>query len=152
MTAPPYDMPPPPPYDMLPTTLAPPQLRQSGTLTATPWSSLAGGWDPAALVAAYNTMAMAPPSSDLVIDSGASYNTTPTAGTLSRSHHPHSSHPPSIVVGSGFTLPVTSIGAFVLPGMFYLNDVLVAPHITHNLLSVHSTILVPLSLTPLVFL
>jgi transposase InsO family protein len=73
-----------------------------------------------------------PPSSDWVIDSGASSHTTPTTGTLSRSHPPHSYHPSSIVVGNGSTLPVTS----VLPGPFYLNDVLVAPHITHNLLSV----------------
>jgi hypothetical protein len=77
-------------------------------------------------------MAMTPPSSDWVIDSGASYHTTPTTGTLSRSHPPHSSHPSSIVVGNGSTLPVTSIGASVLPGPFYLNDVLVAPHITDN--------------------
>jgi hypothetical protein len=34
-------------------------------------------------------------------------------------------------------LPVTSVGASVLPGPFYLNDVLIAPHISHNLLSVH---------------
>jgi hypothetical protein len=49
---------------------------------------------------------------------------------------PHSSHPSSIVVGHGSTLPVTSVGASVLPGPFYHNNVLVAPHITHNLLSV----------------
>jgi hypothetical protein len=79
---------------------------------------------------------MTPPSSDWVIDSGASYHTTPTAGTLSRSHPLISSHPCSIVVGNGSTLPVTSVGASVLPRPFYLNDVLVAPHITHNLLSV----------------
>ncbi len=55
---------------------------------------------------------------------------------ISYSHPPPSSHPTSIVVGNGSTLPVTSVGASVLPGLFYLNDVLVAPHITHNLLSV----------------
>jgi hypothetical protein len=49
---------------------------------------------------------------------------------------PLPSHPSLIVVGNGSTLPVTSVGASVLPGSFYLNDVLVAPHITHNLLSV----------------
>jgi hypothetical protein len=77
-----------------------------------------------------------PTPSDWVIDSGASYHTTPTTGTLSRSHLPLPSHPSSIIVGNGSTLPVTSVGASVLPGPFYLNDVLVAPHITHNLLSV----------------
>jgi hypothetical protein len=82
-------------------------------------------------------MAMTPPpSSDWVIDSSASYHTTPTTGMLSRSHPPHSYHPSSIVVGNGYTLLVTSVGASVLPRPFYLNDVLVAPHITHNLLSV----------------
>jgi hypothetical protein len=81
-------------------------------------------------------MALAPPSSDWVIDSGASYHTTPTTGMLSHSHQPPSTHPTSIVVGNGSTLPITSVGASVLPGPFYLNDVLVAPHITHNLLSV----------------
>jgi hypothetical protein len=79
--------------------------------------------------------------------------TTPTSGMLSRSHSSH----PSIVVGNGTTMTVTSIGAFVLPGPFYLNDVLIAPHTTHNLLSVRligspPITLVPLSLTPLVFL
>jgi hypothetical protein len=51
-------------------------------------------------------------------------------------HIPLSSHPSSIVVWNSSTLPVTSIGASVLPGPFYLKSVLVAPHITHNLLSV----------------
>jgi hypothetical protein len=80
-------------------------------------------------------MALAPPPSHWVIDSGASYHTTPTRGMLSHSHPP-STHPTSIVVGNRSTLPITSVGTSVLPGPFYLNDVLVAPHITHNLLSV----------------
>jgi hypothetical protein len=49
---------------------------------------MSGGWDHASLAAAFSTMAMTPPSSDWVIDSGASYHTTPTTGTLSRSHPP----------------------------------------------------------------
>jgi hypothetical protein len=97
---------------------------------------LAGGWDVASVATTYNTMTLAPPSPNWVIDSGASYHSTPTAGMLSRSHPPHSSHPTPIVVGNGSTLPITSVGASVLPEPFYLNDVLVAPHITHNLLSV----------------
>jgi hypothetical protein len=75
---------------------------------------------------------MTPPSSDWVIDFGASYHTTPTTGTLSRSHPP----PIPLILGNVSTLPVTSVGASVFPGPFYLNDVLVAPHITHNLLFV----------------
>jgi hypothetical protein len=34
-------------------------------------------------------------------------------------------------VGNGSILPVTSVGASVIPGPFYLNDVLVAPGMTH---------------------
>jgi hypothetical protein len=81
-------------------------------------------------------MALALSASDWVIDSGASYHTTPTEGMLSCSHPPPPTHPTSIVFGNGSTLSVTSVGASVLPGPFYLNDVLVAPHITHNLLFV----------------
>jgi hypothetical protein len=39
-------------------------------------------------------------------------------------------------VGNGSALPVTSIGAMVLPGPFNLTNVLVAPNIIQNLLSV----------------
>jgi small nuclear ribonucleoprotein (snRNP)-like protein len=55
-----------------------------------------------------------PPSpTDWVVDSGASFHTT-TASSLSHSHAPNPSHPPSIVVGNGSTLPVISVGASVL--------------------------------------
>jgi hypothetical protein len=40
------------------------------------------------------------------------------------------------VVGNGSALPVTSVGDAVLPGPFRLSNVLVAPHIIQNLLSV----------------
>jgi hypothetical protein len=136
LTAPHYGMPPPPSYGVPVVPQAPPTLLPPGTPTSTTWSPPAGGWDNASLAAAFSTMAMTPPSSDWVIDSGASYHTTPTAGMISRSHSPLSSDPSSIVVGNGSTLPVTSVGVAVLLGPFYLNDVLVAPHITHNLLSV----------------
>jgi small nuclear ribonucleoprotein (snRNP)-like protein len=64
-----------------------------------------------------------PPTTDWVVDSGASFHTTPTTSSLLHSHPPHPSHPSSIVVGNGSTLPVTSVGASVLPGPFCLNDV-----------------------------
>jgi hypothetical protein len=73
---------------------------------------------------------------DWVVDSGASFYTTPTTNSLSHYHPPHPFHPPSVVVGNSSTLPVTSVGASVLPGPFYLNDVLVAPQLTHPLLLV----------------
>ena len=80
-------------------------------------------------------MALTPPSPDWVVDSGASYHITPDAGTLSHST-PHSpSHPSSILVGNGSTIPVTSVGDSALTSLFHLKDVLVAPHIIHNLLS-----------------
>jgi hypothetical protein len=65
-----------------------------------------------------------------VVDFGASYHTTPATGTLS---HSHPSLPSFVIVGNGSTLPVTSLGDSVLPGPFYLKDVLVAPHIIQNL-------------------
>jgi hypothetical protein len=88
LTAPHYGMPATPPYGVPVVPQAPPALLPLGTPTSTTWSPPAGGWDNASLAAAFNTMAMIPPSSDWVIDSGASYHTTPTAGTLSRSHPP----------------------------------------------------------------
>jgi hypothetical protein len=87
LTAPPYSVSPTSPYGIPAPHLAPPQPLPPGT-TMTTWSSLAGSWDNASLVAAFSTMAMTPPSSDWVIDSGASYHTTPTTCTLSPSHPP----------------------------------------------------------------
>jgi small nuclear ribonucleoprotein (snRNP)-like protein len=75
-----------------------------------------------------------PTTTDWVVDSGASFHTTPTTSSLLHSHPPHPSHPSSIVVGNGSTLPVTSVGTSVLPGPFCLNDVLVAPGLTHPLI------------------
>jgi hypothetical protein len=71
-----------------------------------------------------------------VVDSGTSYHTTPDVGTLSYSHPSHSSLPSSIVVGNSSTLPVTSVGDSVLPRPFHLKNVLVAPHIIQNLLTI----------------
>jgi hypothetical protein len=48
----------------------------------------------------------------------------------------NSASPSSIVVGNGSTLPVTSVGDSVIPGPFYLNNILLAPDIILNLLSV----------------
>ena len=49
---------------------------------------------------------------------------------------PHLFHSPSIIVGNDSTLPITLVGDSVLPRPFHLNDVLVAPHIIHNILFV----------------
>jgi hypothetical protein len=48
----------------------------------------------------------------------------------------NSASPSSIVVGNGSTLPVTSVGDSVITGPFYLNNILLAPDIVQNFLSV----------------
>ena len=44
--------------------------------------------------------------------------------------------PSSIVVGDGSTLPVTSVGDSIIPGPFYLNNILLAPNIAQSLISI----------------
>jgi hypothetical protein len=78
-----------------------------------------------------------PTITDWVTDFGASNHTMPDSGNVSLSHPPNSDMPSSIVVGNGSVLSVTSVGDTVLPGPFYLNNILVASDIIQNLLSVH---------------
>jgi hypothetical protein len=49
------------------------------------WGPWTNGWDAQSLTSSFSTMTPAPPTSvsDWVADSGASYHTTPDAGTLS---------------------------------------------------------------------
>ena len=102
----------------------------------------------------FNTMGLTPPVSpdwiadsgalfhttphagilDWIADSGALFHTTPHAGILSSVRAPHPSCPSSIMVGNGSCLPVTSVGT--ASGPFCLPNVLVAPNIVHNLLSI----------------
>ena len=72
---------------------------------------------------------------ELVADSGVTYHTTPNPSILS-SIHPSSSLSSSIMVANGSCLPVTSVGAAGPHGFFCLPDVLVAPSMVHNLLSI----------------
>jgi hypothetical protein len=67
------------------------------------------------------------PVTDWVADSCATNHTTPHPGHIMSHMPPSLAHPSSIVVGNSSILPVTSVGGSVLPGPFYLNDVLVAP-------------------------
>jgi hypothetical protein len=76
------------------------------------------------------------PTPPPVADSGASGHTTPYPCTIHSSHPPSSAHPPSIIVGNGSILPITSVGDSVLPRPFYLNEILVAPNLVQNLLFV----------------
>jgi hypothetical protein len=73
---------------------------------------------------------------DWVADSGASHHTIHSVGNISNPRPLNSASLSSIVVGNGSTLPVTSVGDSVIPGPFYLNNILLAPDTLQNLLSV----------------
>jgi hypothetical protein len=79
-----------------------------------------------------------PPTSvqDWVADSDMTHHTTPSVGNISTLHPLASSNPSSIIVGDGSSLPITSVGDSVLPGPFYLNNILLAPDMVQSLLSV----------------
>jgi hypothetical protein len=82
-------------------------------------------------------MTLHPPAlTDWVADSDASNHTTLDSGNISLFHLPNYNMPSSIVVGNGSVLPVTSIGDSVLLGPLYLNNILIAPDIIQNLLSI----------------
>jgi hypothetical protein len=84
-------------------------------------------------------MALQPPPTsvqDWVVDSDASHHTTPSASNIFKPRPLNSSSPSSIVVGNGSSLSITSVGDSVLPGPFYLNNILLAPDIVQSLLSV----------------
>jgi hypothetical protein len=101
------------------------------------WNS--AGWDQQSLTNSFRTMALQPPQNsvnDWVADSGASHHTTPSVGNISNPRPLNSTSPSSIVVGNGSTLPFTSVGDSVIPGPFYLNNILLAPDIVQSLLSV----------------
>jgi hypothetical protein len=74
---------------------------------------------------------------DWVADSDATNHTTSHPGHIFSPKPLLLAHPSSIVVGNGSVLPVTLVGDSVLPGPFYLNDVLVAPDLVQSLLSVY---------------
>jgi hypothetical protein len=114
---------------------SPPALEDPylGTLVVIGWRL--GSGSPHCFVQYYGVGA-APTSPDWVVDSDASYHTTPVVGTLSHSHPRNPSLPSSIIVGNNSTLPLTSVGDSVFLGSFYLKDVLVATHIIQNLLFV----------------
>jgi hypothetical protein len=97
------------------------------------------GWDQQSLANSFSTMALHPPPTsiqDWVVDSGATHHTTPSVGNISTLRTLASSTPSSIVVGNGSSLPITSLGDSVLPGLFYLNNILLAPDMVQSLLSV----------------
>jgi hypothetical protein len=70
------------------------------------------------------------------VDSGATHHTTPSVGNISALHPLASSNPSSIVVGNGSSPSITSVDDSVLPGPFYLNNILLAPDMVQSLLSI----------------
>jgi hypothetical protein len=105
------------------------------------WNLWTGCWDQQSLANSFSTMTLNQPTiTDWIADSGTSNHTTPDSANVSLSHPPNSNIPSSIVVGNGYVLLVTSVGVTVLPGAFYLNNILVAPDIIQNLLSIHKFI------------
>jgi hypothetical protein len=75
-------------------------------------------------------MALTPPVvTDWVVDSDASNHTTSDVSNFTPVHPPKFTDPSSIIVGNGSALPVTSVGDSALPGLFYLNNILVTPDI-----------------------
>jgi hypothetical protein len=84
-------------------------------------------------------MALDPPPTsvqDWVADSGATHHTTPSIGNISTLCPLASSNPSSIVIGNGSSLLITSVGDSVLPGSFYLNNILLAPDMVQGTLFV----------------
>jgi hypothetical protein len=115
-----------------------------GVYSVSPWATPSDAspgpacWDQAALARSFSTMGLTPPvGPKWIADLGATYHTTPDSGILSSIHSPSSSHPSSIMVANGSCLLVTSVGAASAHGSFRLPDVLVAPSMVHNLLSIH---------------
>jgi hypothetical protein len=72
-----------------------------------------------------------------VADSSVMHHTTPSVDNISTLHPLASSNLSSIIVGNGSFLPITSIGDSILPGPFYLNNILLASDMVQNLPSVH---------------
>lgn len=111
------------------TAFAPLQASSSGSNTST------STWDAAGLIAALQNMQLHG-NSPWVVDSGASTHMTSSDGMLTQRLPPSIS---SITVGNGTSIPVTSRGHSILPTPttnFALNNILVAPSIVRNLLSV----------------
>jgi hypothetical protein len=97
--------------------------------------SPAPSWDQAGLIAALQQMSMQG-SSPWVMDSGASAHMSSNDGILLHRLFPSVSY---IIVGNGTKIPVTSSGPSILhtkTSNFALNNVLVAPSVVRNLLSV----------------
>jgi transposase InsO family protein len=117
------------------TAFAPAQYSAAGAPSGSWGTTPPGGWNSAGLIAALNQLAVREPS-PWVMDSGATSHMTSNDGILlSRLSSP----PSSITVGNGHSIPIISRGTSTLhlaDRPLQLHNVLVAPQLTHNLLSV----------------
>ncbi|WVZ53344.1 LOW QUALITY PROTEIN: hypothetical protein U9M48_004304, partial [Paspalum notatum var. saurae] len=92
-------------------------------------------WDQQSLANSFTTMTLQQPQQhEWYLDTGATSHMTSDLGTLA---YTTPSRYPSIVVGNGALLPISTSGVAHLPGPFHLHDVLVAPNLIKNLISVH---------------
>jgi hypothetical protein len=73
---------------------------------------------------------------DWVADSDMMHHTTTSVGNISTLYPLTSFNPSSIIVGNSSSLLIISIGDSVLPGPFYLNNILLAPDMVQSLISV----------------
>jgi len=109
---------------------------------STPTSYSLAQWDQTALIQALNSMALqsnAAGTGEWVMDTGALTHMSPGAGNL-QNLHPSSLHS-QIIVGNGATLPVTYTASSIISSSarpLHLSNVLVAPNIIKNLLSVRA--------------
>ena len=95
------------------------------------------GWDQQALAAQFQTVHLQqPPQHDWYFDTGATNHVASDAGTLSSTTPTSIYSPTNIVVGDGSLVPVTSTGTAHLPHNLHLNNVLIAPNLIKNLISV----------------
>jgi hypothetical protein len=119
--------PPAPPPQQAHTAFAPSQFSVAGPAP--------GGWNASGLIAALNQLAVQG-SSPWVMDSGPTSHMSSNDGILlSRLPSP----PSSIIVGNGQSIPISGRGTsslHIADSLFHLDNVLVAPQLTRNLLSV----------------
>ena len=120
------------------TAFAPPQVSTPAPAPAdypAPCPSMMGAWDQACLIAALNQM-VGHRDSPWVLDTGATSHMSSNDGILlSRLSH----SPSFITVGNGNSIPISCRGTSSIPiadYLFQLNNVLIAPHLVRNLLSI----------------
>jgi hypothetical protein len=116
------------------TAFAPAQLF-GATHSAPPPQQQQGDWDQAGLIAALNQMSLQG-SASWVLDTGATSHTSSSDGILQSRLPPPAS---GITVGNSCTIPITCRGNSTLStptSTFRLTDVLIAPTLVRNLLSV----------------